>query len=215
MYIYWCLSLSKFTLRFRKLMEQRAKFAQISADTIESSEAARKSSDSTQWVSSPFASISGGVVTHDGMKGQKCVLWRTPFTPQERHMKVDLVHASSAGIAIGVTSCRENGELGPPPLERAPDSVLLFTDRHEGSVQAEGSLIPLADVARHDATKPGSFVTLTLNCAERMLGFSVNGRNVRIKGDYMRLNFRNLKPVVILYTPDDAIELSYDIKLYS
>ena len=211
MYIYWCLSLSKFTLRFRKLMEQRAKFAQISADTIESSEAARKSSDSTQWVSSSFVSISGDVVTHDGMKGQKCVLWRTPFTPQERYINVRLVHASSAGIAIGVTSCRENGELGPPPLEHAPDSVLLFTDRLVGSLQAEGSLIPLADVARHDAMTPGSLVTLTLNCAERMLGFAVNGRNVRISGDYMRLDFRNLKPVVILYTRDDAIELSYVI----
>lgn len=190
-------------------MEQREKFSQITADFFELFESAYQPRDSAQWVSSPFASISGGVVTHDGINGQKCVLLRTPFTPLESYFNVRLERASSAGIAIGVTSSRKNDKKGPPLLERETDSVLFFTDR--GEIQAEGSLVPLADVAGHHVVKPGTLVTLTLDCAERRLGFAVNGCNVRVGGDYMRLNFRNLRPVVILYAPGDIVEL-FDTK---
>ena len=90
-------------------------------------------------------------------------------------------------VAIGVTSSREVGASGPPPLEGALDSVLLFTDSRE--IRADGSLIPLADVAGHGVVTSGSIVTLTLDCAGRRLGFAVDGRNVRIGGDYLRLDF--------------------------
>lgn len=142
---------------------------------------------------------------HDGRIGRKCVLWRTPFMPHESHMSVRQVHASNGRVAIGVTSSRQLNDCDPPLLEGAVDSVLLFTDSCE--ILADGSLISL-DVAGHEAVRPGGLVTLTIDVAERRLGFAVNGQNVRIGGDYMRLDFRNLRPVVLLYSPGDAVELS-------